>query len=224
MSNENVTPSDHKLPDVKTQTEAAAPAPCPPASTPQKVADRPHPITVRLGLVSPAIAIVSLLVAFLGWCTSQRSMKVGQRAYLTYQVIVTNGNQVVEALRADKDFFLAYQVTVTNMGNTPADPIYPKISVVPDPDRTPVMLTFPTLEAFALGPKESRVLTGQALFKHVHNVRRLPGFSTGFKGQIEYKDIFGDSQAKQVCYQFLVSSDSASGGMCGTVMQILQIK
>ena len=113
---------------------------------------------------------------------------------------------------------------VTNMGNTPADSIYPKINVVPDPDRTPVMLTFPTLEAFALGPKESRILTGQALFKHVRNVRGLPGFTTGFTGQIEYKDVFGDSQMKQVCYQFLVMGDAASGGMCGTVMQLLQIK
>ena len=215
---------NHKSPDVQKRAEAAAPAPCPPTSTPEKVADKPHPLTVRLGLVSPAIAFVALLVAFLSLWTSCQAMKVGQRAYLTYQVAVTNGNQVLEALRVDKDFFLTYQVTVTNMGNTPADSIYPKINVMPDPDRTPVMLTFPTLEAFALGPKESRVLTGQALFKHVRNVRDLPGFTTGLKGQIEYKDVFGDSQVKQVCYQFLVSGDSASAGMCGTVMQILQIK
>ena len=146
MSDENVAPRDYKLPDVQTQTDAAPQAPCLPASTPEKVADRPHPITVHLGLVSPAIAIVALLVAFLGWCTSQWSMKVGQRAYLIYQVAVTNGNQVMEALRADKDIFLNYQVTVTNMGNTPADLIYPKISVVPDPHRTPLWSLFRLLK------------------------------------------------------------------------------
>jgi hypothetical protein len=222
MPDENVVAAVHSPSNAQTHTEVAEP--CPPRYTPEKVADRPHPITVLLGLVSPAIAVVALLVAFLSLWTSQRSMKVGQRAYLTYQVAVTNGNEVVEALRADKDFFLAYEITVTNRGNTPADLIYPKINVVPDPDRTPVMLTFPTLEAFDLGPKESRVLTGQALFKHVRNVRGLPGFTTGFTSQIEYKDVFRDSQVKQVCYQFLVSGDSASGGMCGTVMQKLQIK
>ena len=123
-------------------------------------------------------------------------MKVGQRAYLTYQVVVINGSQVVEDLRADKNFFLTYEVTVTNMGNTPANSIYPKISVVPDPDRIPVMVTFSTREPFDLGPKESRVLTGQALFQHLHKVRTLPGLATGFKGQIEYKDVFGDSQSR----------------------------
>lgn len=151
-------------------------------------------------------------------------MKVGQRAYLTYQVAVTNGNEVVEALRTDKDFFLTYQIMITNMGSTPAESIYPKISVVRDPDRTPVMVNFPTLDAFDLGPKESRVLTGQALFKQVHNVRGLPGITTGFTGEIEYKDVFGDSQVKQVCYTFLVSGASPSGGPCGTVMQLLQVK
>jgi hypothetical protein len=148
-------------------------------------------------------------------------MKVGQRAYLTYQVAVTNGNEVVEALRNDKDFFLRYQVLVSNMGNTPAESIYPKISVVRDPDRTPIMVTFPSLEAFDLSPKESRVLTGQALFKHFNNVRGLPGLTTGFAGQIEYKDVFDDSQVKRVCYTFLVSGGSATGGLCGSIMQPL---
>ena len=151
-------------------------------------------------------------------------MKVGQRAYLKYEVAVTNGNEVVAAVHTDKDFFLTYQVTVTNMGNTPADSIYPKFNVVPDPDRSPVMITFPTLEAFDFGPKESRILTGQALFKHFRNVRGIPGFTTGFTGQIEYKDVFGETQVKQVCYQVLVSGDFARGGLCGTVIQMLQIK
>lgn len=222
MPDENVVPEAHNSPDVQTQTERAEP--CSLGSTPGKVAAKPHWITICLGLLSPLIAIVAVWIAIRSLGTSQQSMKVGQRAYLTYQVTVTNGNQVVEALRKDKDFFLTYQVMVTNMGNTPADSIYPKINVVRDPDRTPVMVSFPTLAAFELGPKESRVLTGQALFKHVHNVRGLPGLTTGFTGQIEYKDVFEDSRVKQVCYTFLVSGDSASGGMCGTVMQLLQTK
>jgi hypothetical protein len=221
MPDENAKATVHNSSNAHIQTEEAETAQRQP--TLAKLADKPHPITVRLGLVSPAIAVVALFVAFLSLWASQRSMKVGQRAYLSYQVTVANGNQVVEALRADKDFFLTYQVTVTNMGNTPADSIYPKINVAPDPDRTPIMVTFPTQEPFDLGPKESRVLTGQALFKHLHNVRGLPGFASGFTGQIEYKDVFGDSQVKEVCYQFLASGNSARGGMCGTVMQMLQI-
>jgi hypothetical protein len=186
--------------------------------------DKPHWITILIGIFSPAIAVVALIVALLSLSTSRQAMKVSQRAYLTYWVDVTSATQAAKALHTDKDFFLTYEVTVTNMGNTPADSIYPKIRVLPDPDRTPIIVTFPTGQPFDLGPKESRVLTGQALFKHLHNIRGLPGFSTGFKGQIEYKDVFGDLQVKQVCYQFLIEGDSASSGVCGTVMQMLTIK
>jgi hypothetical protein len=222
MPDENVVPEVHNPPDVQTQTDQAEP--CSPRSPQKEVAARPHWITICLGLLSPLIAIVAVWIAIRSLGTNQQAMKVGQRAYLTYRVAVINGNEVVEALRKDKDFFLRYQVMVTNMGNTPADSIYPKISVVRDPDRTPVMVTFPTLETFELGPKESRVLTGQAFFKHFNNVRGLPGLTTGFTGRIEYKDVFEDSQVKSVCYTFLVSGGSATGGMCGTVMQPLQIK
>jgi len=148
-------------------------------------------------------------------------MKVAQRAYLTYQVNATNAATVVDSVAKDKDFFMTYQITITNMGNTPAVLITPKINVIPDPDRPPLMITFPT-NPFDLGPKESRTLTGQALFKHMRHVRQIPGFSTGFSGLIEYKDVFGDSGVNHVCYQ-LIFENSVSGGFCGSVIQQLEI-
>ncbi len=191
--------------------------------TPKKVADRPHWVTIVIGILSPLIAVVAVGIAMQSLRTSQQSMKVGQRAYLNYQVAVTNADEIVGKLREDKDFFLNYQIVVTNLGNTPAESISPKINVVVDPDRTPVMVNFSPLP-FELASKESRVLAGQALFKHIHNVRGLPGLATGFVGQVEYTDVFGDWQAKQVCYTFIVSGGVASGGMCGTVMQKWQVK
>ncbi len=100
-------------------------------------------------------------------------MKVAQRAYLTYQIAVTNGAAVIDSVANDKDFFMTYQITITNMGNTPAELI--TLNVIPDPDRRPLMITFPTTP-FDLGPKESPTLTGQALFKHAFHVRQIPGF------------------------------------------------
>ena len=135
-----------------------------------------------------------------------------------------NAKEVVDALAADKDFFWNYQVTVSNVGNTPASLITPDISVAPDPDRKPVMINFPNLLPFELGPKEARVLTGQALFKHFRNVRKMAGLSSGLSGRIKYEDVFGGPQVKQVCYTFWVSGNAASSGMCGTVLQVLQIK
>ncbi len=222
MPDEIIVPVVKNPPKVQTQSEGVDPRL--PKFAQKRVADRPHWITILIGFLSPSIALVAAWIAIQSLRTSQQSMKVGQRAYLNYQVAVTNGNEIVEKLREDKDFFLNYQVVVTNIGNTPADSIYPKIRIVLDPDRTPIMVNFPTLAAFELAPKESRVLVGQALFTHFHNVRGLPGLTTGFTGQIEYKDVFGDSQVKQVCYTFLVSGGAASGSTCGTVMQLWQLK
>jgi hypothetical protein len=180
-------------------------------------------LTVSISVLATAISAVALVVSFYGTCNATRGMKAAQRAYITYQVAVTNAETVIDSVTKDKDFFMTYQITLTNVGNTPAELITPKISVVPDPDRPPLMVTFPTLNQFDLGPKESRILTGQALFKHVRHVRKIPGFSTGFSGQIEYKDVFGDPGVRIVCYQ-LIFENTLTGGFCGSVLHQLQLK
>jgi hypothetical protein len=86
------------------------------------------------------------------------------------------------------------------------------------------MLISPNLVTFELGPKETRILDGQALFSRVHRVRAFSALGTGFTGQIEYRDAFGDLHAKEVCHDFLALATSASGGACGTVMQRLRIQ
>ena len=175
---------------------------------------RSVPLAVLISTVALLVSIYSTRYAVLG-------MKVAQRAYLTYQVAVINGATVIDSVAKDKDFFMTYQITVKNMGNTPAELVTPKINVMPDPDRPPLMITFPT-NPFDLGQKESRTLTGQALFKHMRRLRQIPGFSTGFNGQLEYKDVFGDPGVRQVCYQ-LIFETSLTGGFCGSVIQQLEI-
>lgn len=53
------------------------------AGVPRKVADRPHWLTVIIGLVSPALALVAIGISLNSLAVSERNMKVGQRAYLT---------------------------------------------------------------------------------------------------------------------------------------------
>lgn len=172
------------------------------------------PLSVFISIIALSVSILSTRYSVLG-------MKVAQRAYLTYQITVTNGAEVIDSVAKDKDFFMTYQITITNMGNTPAELITPKLNVIPDPDRRPLMITFPTTP-FDLGPKESRTLTGQAMFKHVFHARQIPGFSTGLNGQLEYRDAFGDPGVRQVCYQLIFES-SLTGGFCGSVIQQLEI-
>lgn len=175
---------------------------------------RHFPYAVLISIFALGVSVFSTRYAIFG-------MKAAQRAYLTYQIAVTNGAAVIDSVAKDKDFFMTYQITITNMGNTPAELITPKLNVIPDPDRRPLMTTFPTTP-FDLGPKESRILTGQAMFKHVFHARQIPGFSTGLNGQLEYKDVFGDPGVRQVCYQ-LVFEGSLNGGFCGSVIQQLEI-
>ncbi len=175
---------------------------------------RSLPLAVLISTIALVVSIYSTRYSILG-------MKVAQRAYLTYQVAVTNGATVIDSVAKDKDFFMTYQITITNMGNTPAELITPKINVMPDPDRPPLMITFPT-NPFDLGPKESRTLTGQALFMHMRHVRQIPGFSTGLNGELGYRDVFGDPGSRQVCYQ-LIFENSLTGGFCGSVIQQLEI-
>jgi hypothetical protein len=193
----------------------------------QRTVDRVVRGLSRLHLRSWPLAIViyafSLLVSIYSTRYATFGLEAAQRAYITYQIAVTNAETVIESVGNDKDFFMTYQITITNVGNTPAELITPKVNVIPDPDRPPRMVTFPTLNQFDLGPKESRTLTGQALFQHVRNVRKIPGFSTGFSGQIEYRDVFGDSRIKPVCYQLIFES-TLNGGFCGSVIQQLQIR
>jgi hypothetical protein len=101
MPDEIVVPAVHNPPKLQTKNEAVDPRP--PESTPKRIADRPHWITILIGFLSPSIALVAAWIAIQSLRTSQQSMKVGQRAYLNYQVAVANGNEIVEKLREDKD-------------------------------------------------------------------------------------------------------------------------
>jgi len=86
-----------------------------------KVADTPHWITIVLGLLSPTLAIVALLMSYLSYRTAQnsfslseQSLQTGQRAYL--QSAIELGAPIDEG---DK---IVWQVKVKlhNSGNTPA--------------------------------------------------------------------------------------------------------
>jgi len=116
----------------------------------KKVSPWPHPITLFLTSLAVIISSLAFYFNFIRPRSdkNQDIDKVAQRAYLNYQAAVTNPEEAAKAIKADKDFLLRYQVTVTNGGNTPADSILPKINVVVDPDWTPIMITFPVEEAF----------------------------------------------------------------------------
>ena len=67
------------------------------------------------------ISALALVVSVYSTRGDSRGMKVAQRAYITYQVAVTNAETVIDFVTKDKDFFMTYQITVSNVGNTAAE-------------------------------------------------------------------------------------------------------
>jgi hypothetical protein len=91
------------------------------AATSRKTADRPHKITIALGLLSPMLAMVSLGVSFYVFRDSQLSMRVAQRAYLGFSFV---SGEVAPAPALQETDPATYSVravvSVRNIGNTPA--------------------------------------------------------------------------------------------------------
>ena len=82
----------------------------------KKTADRPHRITILLGLLSPVLALLSLGVSFYVFHDSQRSMKVAQRAYPTFHF----DSATVSPTNDDPNrFTVEVSASLRNIGNTP---------------------------------------------------------------------------------------------------------
>jgi hypothetical protein len=186
----------------------------------------PHWLTIVLTSAGLVVAGLAFYFNFLRPHMEKASdvEKAAQRAYLTYEAKVTNPGDAVSAVRATKDFFLQYEVRVSNSGLTPAFSVVPKVNFRVDADWTAVMITFPNEQPFELAPKESRLLSGQALFTKFRQIRKLPGITTGLQGSFEFQDIFKERQHKDVCFTIDISNTGLSSGTCGTVFQQWTIK
>jgi hypothetical protein len=82
----------------------------------QKVADRPHGVTIAIGALSPIISLIAFVLAFQGYKvaqrsleTTQQSLRLGQRAYLAVTSVSYEPTDTGE-----------FHVHLKNYGNTPA--------------------------------------------------------------------------------------------------------
>jgi hypothetical protein len=81
-----------------------------------KTADRPHGITIALGLLSPALALVSLGVSMWVFHDSQRSTRIAQRAYLGFRFEAAQ----LTAKKGVDNVLVKASVSIKDIGNTPA--------------------------------------------------------------------------------------------------------
>ena len=147
----------------------------------KKTADRPHAITVILGILSPLLAVAAVIISFQGVRTSRTAMQVGQRAYLS----ITDGHLTISGKAAH------YRFVLHNLGNTPAEEVSVKYMYsarntggryITNDEKTP-----------DIGPKDSRTFEGSLRIDS--NV--LPFRVTGIA---YYSDAFGEAHSIDWCW------------------------
>jgi hypothetical protein len=108
-----------------------------------RTADRPHWITICLGLLSPTLALIALWFSWQSLKTSNRTLEIGQQAYVSLQDGSLSFSKEVEGpppqptSRQTPDQSHAFvamlgAVTLVNTGNTPAQfvsfrPVYKQL-------------------------------------------------------------------------------------------------
>lgn len=123
-------PSEEPLAEPLPQPDE--PKPVVPEPPKKKTADRPHWITIGIGLLSPSLAVVGLGISLVSLRTSrestqlsQESMEIGQRAYVHADLLPTV---------RDEPTRWAYSLLFKNQGNTPAH-VFGVVVVAADKDK-----------------------------------------------------------------------------------------
>jgi hypothetical protein len=83
----------------------------------QKTAEEPHRITILLGLLSPALALVSLWVSLHVFYDARNATQVLERAYLAFHF---QSAKITPVSDNPDTFVMETATSIKNMGNTPA--------------------------------------------------------------------------------------------------------
>ena len=191
----------------------------------EKRADKPHHITILLGVLSPGLALMALFLSLYSCRQSERAVEISQRAY----VAVKGGNvrlswmkigppQVAGETRPlEPIIFMTLSVNLENAGNTPAQ----FVSFTPNL-RLPEGWTLlqgewmPKIKVPGeLGPKSQEVWLYRqsfeltpAAWELVNDKGRMTFLS--LNGELMYKDVFDQQHAMNWCWS-MPASDRYEG-------------
>jgi hypothetical protein len=154
---------------------------------PDKTSDRPHPVTVRLALLSPVLAVLATIISIISLYSSQQTVKIGQRAYVSVKdgSLWTSPN------------FVNYKFNLHNLGNTPASAVFVKYLLGRDNDNGQKVYNEPI--QLDIGLKDIRAYEG-----HLDN--EWPGQRIRVVGFAYYDDVFGRRHYISWCW--LLPADS----------------
>lgn len=189
-----------------------------PAEKKRKTADRPHPITITLGLLSPVLALVATIISLQSLSTSRQSLRVGQRAY----VHVTDGFLHLEKapnVKGKPSFHLTLGGTVHNSGSTPARFLVLQV-VTYEPiaiDKRPSMPAF--FSGFISGVPPELAARSEELWRVSGDLQsasqtvtkfieeRTTGQYMAFKASLIFRDVFNETHTTNWCWETTFSSD-----------------
>jgi hypothetical protein len=202
-----------------------------------KTADTPHWITICLGLLSPTLALIALWFSSQSLKTSNRSLEIGQRAYVSLQDGRLSFSKEVEGPPPQPSSTLTPPgqphpyvamlgtITLVNTGNTPAQfvsfkPVYKQLPQgwsIRNSGWVPVNTTPPILNAKSQvfwRFQQTFWLTPKAWSDfsgetwHVLNVLSLAG-------ELEYKDVFDNPHRVKWCWDtFARANNNGQVGDC----------
>ena len=192
-----------------------------------ETADRPHWITICLGLLSPTLALIALWFSWQSLKTSNRSLEIGQRAYVSLQDGRLSFSKGVEGPPPQPSSTLTPPgqphpyvamlgtVTLVNTGNTPAQfvsfkPVYKQLPQgwsIRNTGWVPVNTTPPLLSA-----------KSQVFWRFQQTFWLAPEAWSDFFGgplhvlslaaELEYKDVFDNPHRINWCWDTFAQANN----------------
>lgn len=161
----------------------------------RKIADRPHPITVAMGLLSPSLALVSLGVSMYVFHDSQRSTRIAQRAYLSSHFEHGQFTIAPTLKSTERPFDITASASIRNVGNTPAyiESIKKELFLIDGDD-----LGHPIGEKSETSPNYEALQKGDSLeigFDNKIETKQVPRDpSVVYRLKVKWTDVFGEVQ------------------------------
>ena len=181
-----------------------------------KTADRPHWVTIAIGVLSPSLAVIAVGISIISLNVSQRAFQVGQRAYVTVSPVEITEldpqasipeSELTKRFPISVPFVVKYQIK--NLGNTPAfDAV---LSFKQGGDA--FFIAIENGQPLNIGPKEtsSRYLTVAQHWRSAddaYNHYICYQCYMPYEAHISYRDVFGTTYNEAVAFNVYANSAS----------------
>jgi hypothetical protein len=203
----------------------------------RKTADRPHAITIAIGIFSPALAVIALIVSIMSLRTSDRSLKVANRAYVNVvsgSLLFSDFGYVVQEKGPDAGTHLIVRMDLfarlQNAGNSPASvgDFKPRYQLPPGWSEAPswvkTRLNYNGIGMIA--PKSTLNWAYTELFELTPNTynafRNFPGRAFVYMhATFNYKDVFNETNEVAWCWAAAGNEKTTSTTDCARTSQMV---